>query len=180
MFERWRAKRAMRKLPELADSIAEGATVRVSGSIVAGDDSLIAPDTGRACVAFAVRIWFAGDVGWDALAKKPLVITEVCPFAIRTDDGRQVNVVPAYDSLVLVMPVVSPSQQDRQRWNEFRDRHRLPRVKMFRAERLVEPGAVVVVAGVLTRGVAKAKDQTGFRDSAPIARLSGAISIVAA
>ncbi|MBA3454873.1 MAG: hypothetical protein H0T42_17425 [Deltaproteobacteria bacterium] len=174
LTERWRARYQLSTRPLLSTDSAEGDHVRVTGVVRVLDDTLIAPLSGRTCVAYRARATVhTVRPGTYVLLPKPDSFVLV-PFLI---EGTDHVVLIDGDRAVFDLPLTKLTGSERQQ--RFMTLHgytsQLGVGASFR-EVVVEPGMVVTVAGVLMRDVALAPtvDESTFRAGPPpTLRLSG-------
>ena len=168
-IERRRAHYALRDIPPLMRATADGTIARITGTIVAGQ-TLVAPITGRPCVAYRARVAPRG-----ALANRapfgPLEELQLAPFTI-----DNVHVESANTRFDLPPARLRPSVEQRDRYDAFLYKYRLWRHHTMWGkygpefeEIILEPGARVTVAGLVMHDLAEhIAGEVGFRDGAPV------------
>jgi hypothetical protein len=154
-------------VPVLTESTAEGRVVRVTGTVRALGDLLVAPASGHPCVAFCVRMWIGKleDLfTLELFARTPTMIVESREFALELSSGETVTIDPVGSLLDIELPAATRVKIDRERLEAFRERQILPPGMRFRShECVVEPGAVVTVAGALVRDPQRPDGEIAFR-----------------
>ena len=163
MFERRRAHKRLEAVAPLGASTPDGALARVSGVVRMLDMKLLAPTTGRPCVAFAVRVHEPGrhePGGFDQ--RKPTDYVELVPFAIPHALG-DVRVDSQFAELVL--PEQRTARISERHWADFCDQRALS-PRSTGVERMLEAGAPVTVLGTVTWRAGRPGAETGFREAA--------------
>ena len=145
-----------------------------TGTVRALTEPLVAPSSGRPCVAYCVRMWI-GDVMdifyMELFARVPHTIVESREFALELASGETVRVDPEGSHLELALPGARRLNADRDRVKRFRASHPIPPGTVFRThECVIEPGAVISVAGALVRDPQRPTGEITFRDE-PESRL---------
>ena len=166
--DRLRARWRLRDHAPLGTRSREGDLVFVSGTVHPLDETLVAPLSGKQCVAYRARAKGAaspphkGNTLWR-------VTMQVRPFAIeRDDDGARISVTGDHVHFVL-----APEKLGRhfERESSFLARHAIARSKGNASfnEVLVAVGAKVLVGGtlVLVPPDAPPIGELGFRDPPP-------------
>jgi hypothetical protein len=168
MFQRWLLRRDVLRLPRLTATTVEGRVVRVTGTVRALSDPLIAPCTGRPCVAFGVSLRTTGilDVlNLDAFVTVPPVIVESREFALELNGGELVTIDPVGSLIELGLARAKRLNTDRERLQKFRERHEIPSGASFGShENVIEPGAIICVAGALVRDPQRPDGEIMFRN----------------
>ena len=161
--ERTRARWTMRNHDPLDGDAREGDLVFVSGIVRALDETLVAPLSGRTCVAYRSRAWQP----WAELNRHETM--QLRPFIVESDDGGGPIVVDGDRALFGVHPQpLVPRNPEREA--SFRARHALAKGNNTRfSEVLIELGAHVIVGGtlVLVPREAPPTGELGFRDLPP-------------
>ena len=159
MHERWRARWRLRNHDPLDADARESDLVFVSGMVRPFEETLVAPLSGRTCVAYRSRIGSYGHAE----------TMQLRPFVIERDDGMGRIVVDGDRAMfgVAAQPLV-PRNADREA--SFLARHAMSKNGRVRfSEVLVEVGAQVLVGGTLVY-VPREEPPTGellFRDPGP-------------
>lgn len=174
LTERGRARYQLRKRPPLSADSAEGDHVRVTGIVRVLDGTLIAPLSGRACVAYRARASVHSvRPGTNVLLPKPHSHLLV-PFLLEGPDE-----VVLVDGDHAVFDVPSTKLTSSERKHQFMTLHGYTSQHGAGAgfrEVVIEPGMKVTVVGVVMRDVALAPavDEHTFRSGPPpTIRLSG-------
>lgn len=166
--DRLRARWRLRDHAPLGQRSREGDLVFVSGVVRSLDETLVAPLSGKRCVAYRARAKGPatppqkGNTIWQETM-------QVRPFAIeRDDDGARIAVTGEHMHFVLA-PEKLGGHFDRE--SSFLARHAIARSKGAASfnEVLVEVGAKVLVGGtlVLVPRDAPPTGELGFRDPPP-------------
>jgi hypothetical protein len=156
--ERMRTRWHLRYHAPLDDDSLEGDLVYVSGTVRALDETLVAPLSGRSCVAYRSRARANITMG---VSHETM---QVRPFAIERDDGE--GTIIAFSEVAdFCVPVKRP--RDPVRIRSFLARHAIPNGTL--SEVLVEIGARVHVGGtlVLIPHDEPPTGELGFRDPPP-------------
>jgi len=172
--ERRRARDALRAIPPLSATTADGTLARVTGIATPIEGhTLIAPLTGRACLAHRSRAAARG-----GLLQGIAVIEriELCPFSL-----GEVEIHSANTRLDMPPTPLRPSPAQRDRYDRF-----LYPIGLHRHSRcfggygpefeeiIVTPGLRITVAGLVMLEISdRARGELGFRDRAVRARLVG-------
>ena len=140
----------------------------VTGTVHALAEPLIAPSSGRPCVAYCVRMWIGSMMDifdMDMFVRVPHAIVESREFALELADGETVMIDPMGSQLELGLPAARRLNFDRDRVKRFRASHPMPPGTVFRThECVVEPGAMISVAGALVRDPQRPMGEVTFRD----------------
>jgi len=170
MRERFHARWKLRQHREVVDDAGEGALVKVSGIVQPLDDILVAPLSGRPCVAYRSRVWGATRILPEAAAET----MQLRPFAI--DRGPAEPVIVDGDRAVFSLPYVALTADDRERELSFLARHGMQRQRARFSEVALEVGARITIAGTLVLSPVDEPpvDELGFRDlPPPVLQLGG-------
>ena len=166
LFARWK----VRHHRAVDDDTREGAQVKVTGTVQALDDMLVAPLSGRPCVAYRSRVWGAAhlrpDAGGETMQLRPFVI----------DRGPAESVIVDGDHAVFSLPYVTLAETDRERELSFLARHGMPRQRARFSEVALEIGMQITIAGTLVLSPVDEPpiDELGFRDlPPPVLQLGG-------
>jgi hypothetical protein len=160
MTDRLRTRWHLRYHDPLDDDAAEGDLVYVSGTVCALDETLVAPLTGRTCVAYRSRARANITMG---VSHETM---QVRPFAIERDDGE--GTIVAFSEVAdLRVPSQRLVPRNPSRVASFLARHALSNAVV--SELLVELGARVYVGGtlVLVPPDEPPTGERGFRDPPP-------------
>jgi hypothetical protein len=157
MTDRLRTRWHLRFHAPLDDDADEGDLVYVAGTVRALDETLVAPLTGRSCVAYRSRA--RGIAGWQET-------TQLRAFTIERDDGEG-TIVAFSEAADLRVPPQRLVPRDPVRIRSFLARHALASASV--SEVLVEIGARVYVGGtlVLLPPDGPPTGELGFRDPPP-------------
>jgi hypothetical protein len=120
------------------------------------DDTLVAPRSGRRCVAYGVHLHPPETMDPDDAGIAELDDVELRPFVLECDLG---HVVVVGEAAELALPYVHvPAERvDEERWLAFCAHRGLsPRARV--TEAILEPGATVVVVGVVQYRAAPGRD----------------------
>jgi hypothetical protein len=151
----------LRHHDSLDDDSREGDLVFVGGTVRALDETLVAPLSGRTCVAYRSSVKSAS-------SKNPAgnrgETMQVRPFAIERDDGSSIAVVGDR----AIFGLAAQKLVDPERQASFLARHAFKGTGSF-SEVLVEVGARVYVGGtlVLVPREEPPTGELGFRDLPP-------------
>jgi hypothetical protein len=158
LHERWRARWDLRNHDPLDLDAREGDLVFVGGIVRPLDETLIAPLSGRACVAYRSRVGGPGSYAGETM--------QLRPFALEQDDGTSIVVDGDRAIFGLAPQPLLPRNPGRER--SFLARHALSAGSRF-TEVAAELGASVVVGGtlVLVPREAPPTQELGFRDPPP-------------
>lgn len=170
--ERRRASRRIRGYAPL-DGARENELVRAVGVVRPLDETLVAPLSGRACVAY--RSWFRES--WIGLIFSPSETAQIRPFVLDLG-GEEIRVDG--DRALFGLAPLARSPRDRDRERSFFAQHALPYAPssavptsgLF-SELALELGARVVVGGTLVlvpRDEPPSEGELGFRDPPPPSR----------
>jgi hypothetical protein len=164
MHERWRARWRLRNHDELDADAREGDLVYVSGVVRPLDETLVAPLSGRPCVAYRSRV-HGYMLGSNTTIKHEQM--QVRPFAIQTEDGE--SIVVDGDSAIFGVGAQKLSPRNPDRESSFRARHAIQGGSARFWEVAVELDAEVIVGGtlVLVPREAPPTGELGFRDPPP-------------
>jgi hypothetical protein len=166
-LERRQARDALRAIALLTPTTAEGVIARVTGTVAVLDGrTLVAPLTGRPCVAHRSRVAPRGALPSGGVLER----VELCPFTI---DGV-VAVESVNTQLDLPRSRLTPSPQQRDRYDAFLavtglQRHD-PEFGKYGPEFeevIVVPGMRITVAGLVTHEIPPIASELGFRDLPP-------------
>lgn len=178
LTERGRARHELARRPALTPNASEGDHVRVTGTVRPLERTLVAPLTGRTCVAYRSRA-SVHSVQPRGVYRSPTSQPDamlLVPFLL--ESGGEYVLVDG-DHALFDVPATRLTAADRERQQEFIVLHG------FRAhdgigagfkEVLIEPGMQVSVVGVVMRDVALAppSEEHTFREGpAPTIRLMG-------
>jgi len=177
ILERVRARRALREKPVLAASSPEGTWVRVTGVVRVADETLVAPLSGVTCVVFRARITAGRNLARRAVRPREQLV--MVPFVL--DRGAEGTVAIEGRHVLLDVPRRNLRKLDRARGNQFALAQGVSLKDAARAiyeETVVEPGAMVSVAGLMMKDPATepapVSTELGFREAPPPAlRLAG-------
>lgn len=160
LSERVRARRFARPCQLLADRLADNTPVIARGVVAALDETLVAPLSGRPCVAYRARVW-ARSLGGGARGFGETV--QVRPFLLDLGDEE---IVIAGDDAVYGLPRTPLPPGDVERRWSFAARHALGHERARFTEIAIEVGARIQVAGtlVLVPRDEPPHDERGFRD----------------
>jgi hypothetical protein len=173
-LERYRARRQLNETPPLEATTPEGTSARVTGTVRALDEKLVAPLCGRECVVFRARVQTHGS-GPTTREETFAIVT----FAVDRDDGERV-VIDADAAVLAIKPATEPRRTlaIHMRRRHFALMHGIALDESTRfSEVLVEPGSRVSITGLVMKEPATAPEiggERGFRDApAPMLRLAG-------
>lgn len=163
LHERWRARWRLRDHDELDADAWEGDLVSVAGIVRPLDETLIAPLSGRACVAYRSRV-HGMSLGGTSVKHE---VMQVRPFAIEREDGARIVVDGDCVIFGVVKQSLSPRNPDRE--SSFRARHAIQPASARFSEVVIELGIDVLVGGtlVLVPREAPPTEELGFRDQPP-------------
>ena len=158
--ERARARWRLRRHDELDGDAREGDLVYVGGVVRGLDETLVAPLSGRTCVAYRSRVKSSTKNASGSRGET----MQLRPFAIERDDGSRIEVIGDR----AIFGVGAQKLTDRDRQVSFLARHALKGAGRF-SEVAVELGARVFVGGtlVLVPRDAPPTVELGFRDPPP-------------
>lgn len=164
LHERWRARWRLRGYADLDADPREYTRVRATGIVRALDDTLIAPLSGRECVAYRSRVRSAGRDH----AFVPRESMQIRPFVIDLGDEE---IVVDGERAIFGLPPVKLVPRNAMREEIFRARHALPGGAGF-TEVALELGARVAVGGTLVfvPRDEPADHELGFRDPPPLSQ----------
>lgn len=163
MFERRRARKRIVAEPALAADTADGCLVHVTGIVRHLEMVLRSPTTGRAVVAYSVRVHEPSrhePGGFEPNA--PFDCVELVPFAVENEVLGRVVIDSQFAELVL--PEHRAEKLHDRYWTDFCDERRLS-PSSTGIERPLLAGANATVLGTLQRRVAKPGGDAGFRDA---------------
>jgi hypothetical protein len=150
---RTRALRSLRWTHRVAlGELSEGQRARVVGVARALGETMIAPLSGRECVAFDIRAKAAIGVPRQAIYHATMVEQGGAPFVIEDDSGRVL--VDSRDAqIVLALDAEQSAGETSARANAFCERHGvvLSHGRLRYSEGVVEVGAKVAVLGEVLR-----------------------------
>lgn len=169
--ERWRARWQLRRCLALGDA-RESDRVCAAGIVRLLDETLVAPLSGRTCVAYRSRVW----PGWHTGAPFSAETMQLRPFVLDLGDEE---IIVAGDHAIFGLPPLELAPRDLEREASFIARHALAvqhglfgrsasRARF--AEVALEPGARVAVGGTLVlvpRDEPPTDNERGFRDPPP-------------
>lgn len=178
LTERGRVRHEIAKRPALTPNAAEGDHVRVTGTVRTFERALVAPLTGRTCVAYrsraSVRSAQPRGVYRSPMSQPDAML--LVPFMLESGGD---HVLVDGDHALFDVPATRLTAADRARQQQFIVLHGFRSLDGFGAgfkEVLIEPGMQVSVVGVLMRDVALAppSEEGMFREGpAPTIRLTG-------
>ena len=162
--ERWRARRRLRRYAPFDDEARENQLVAAVGIVRPLDETLVAPLSGRACVAYRSR------VRTHVLPSRETM--QVRPFLLDLGDEE---IVVEGERAIFGLPPIRMSPPDPERERSFLARHALvgaspPTWSALRfSEVALELGARVLVGGtlVLVPRDEPPEGELGFRDPPP-------------
>jgi hypothetical protein len=163
MFARRRAKKRIADEPELVAETPDGCVVHVTGVVRSLEIVLRSPTTGRAVVAYAVRVSEPSrhePGGFDQ--NVPFDCVELVPFAIEHATLGRVVIDSQFADLVL--PEHRVERMHDRYWTDFCDERRLS-PSSGGVERPLLAGANATVLGTLQRRSTKPGGDAGFRDA---------------
>jgi hypothetical protein len=175
ILERRRARRELREKPALVAASREGTWVRVTGVVRVDEQTLEAPLSGVTCVVFRARITAGRHLA--RRAARPTQQLAMVPFVL--DRGAEGAVSIEGEHALLDLPPRDLRKADRARRDRFALAQGVSLKEAARAiyeETVVEPGAVIAVAGMVMKDPVTAPPtaELGFRDAPPPAlRLAG-------
>ena len=163
MFERRRARKRMKEAESLSASTPDGTLVRVTGTVRKLDMHLLAPTTGRPCVAFSIRVYEPsqhepGGMGQSA----PFDYVELVPFAIENEELGRVVIDSQFADLLV--PEHRAERLSDQHWTDFCDARALS-PSSTGTERPIMNGDIVTVLGTSARRATPPGKEAGFRES---------------
>ncbi|MEJ7603242.1 MAG: hypothetical protein WKG01_35470 [Kofleriaceae bacterium] len=161
IYARWKLRHHADLDTDLVPEPREGSPVRVTGVVQSLDDLLIAPLSGKPCVAYRSRVWAA--LRHAASAET----MQLRPFVL--DCGNADSVIVDGDHAVFSLPYVALVDADRDREHSFLARHGLQRQRARFSEVALEIGMTVTIAGTLVLSPVDEPpvDELGFRDLPP-------------
>lgn len=166
IYARWR----VRHHRGVDDDTREGEQVKVTGVVQALDDMLVAPLSGRPCVAYRSRVWGATQIRPEAAGET----MQLRPFVI--DRGTAESVIVDGDHALFSLPYVTLGPEDRDRQLSFLARHAMQRQRARFSEVALEVGMTITIAGTLVLSPVDEPplDELGFRDlPPPVLQLGG-------
>ena len=142
--------------------------MRATGTVRGADEPLIAPWSGRPCVAFCVRMWI-GDfddlVTMELFARTPHTIVEGGDITLETASGEVVTIDRAGSHLDLALPAARRLTKVRERMKAFLARYPAPPGRVYRThECIVAAGDVITAVGALVRDPQRPAGEITFRD----------------
>ena len=169
--ERWRARWQLRRCLTLGDA-RESDRVCAAGIVRLLDEALVAPLSGRTCVAYRSRVW----PGWHTGAPFSAETMQLRPFALDLGDEE---IIVAGDHAIFGLLPLELAPRNPEREASFVARHALAvqhglfgrsasRARF--AEVALEPGAQVAVGGTLVlvpRDEPPTDTERGFREPPP-------------
>lgn len=168
VFRRLAIRRVVQRLPALTERSVEGSVIRATGTVRAARVPLIAPWSGRPCVAFCVRMWIGEmmDVlDMELFARTPHTLVEAGDLELELRSGEIVTIDRAGSHLDLALPRAKRSSRDRERMKQFLARHPVPPGRVFRThECIVAAGDVITAAGALVRDPQRPAGEIAFRN----------------
>jgi hypothetical protein len=170
-FERWRARRALRKFQPLVPGSPEGLGIYVTGHVRVLHETVIAPLSGIECVIARTAVRGTGRFknmysrGWT----ESLLIK---PFVVELREGMRAIVDGSH--VVLGVPRLELPSITTERKEAFLAREALRWPASFH-ETVLVAGALVTVAGVLMRDIEyqPPRDERAFREPLAGVRLLG-------
>lgn len=175
LHERWRSRWRLRDHAELDDRARDGDLVHVTGIVRRLEETLVAPLSGRPCVAYRSRVSTSAP-GTGATAPNVSTAgsrgetTQLRPFVL--DLGTAGTVVVDGDHALFGLPPLKlvPRQPDREA--SFLARHALGKGRANFSEVALQIGAQVTVGGtlMLVPREVPPTGELGFRDPIPPAR----------
>ena len=166
IYARWR----VRHHHDVIDDAREGEQVKVTGIVQALDDMLVAPLSGRPCVAYRSRVWGATQIRPEAAGET----MQLRPFVI--DRGAAESVIVDSEHALFSLPYVTLGLEDRDRQLSFLARHGMQRQRARFSEVALEVGMTITIAGTLVLSPVDEPplDELGFRDlPPPVLQLGG-------
>jgi hypothetical protein len=177
--DRHRSRREITRRPALGPSSVEGDHVRVVGTVRALDQTLIAPISGRTCVAYLASAMVDG--GQPRADRGPVnhrpASSQCVPFLVDTG-GPEVVLVDG-ECARFDVPTIKLTPADADRKVQFLASHGFPAAEAREAgftEIVIEPGMTIAVVGVMMRDVAHAppSGEVAFRGGpSPTIRITG-------
>lgn len=164
-FERWRARRALRRFAPLEPSSPEGAAVRISGVVRVHDETVTAPLSGIEGVIVRTSVRGASRFkGNNPGANHNLLVCK--PFVVEVDEQSRAIVDGGH--VVLGIPRVDIAAVGIDRKEAYLARTALRWPAAFH-ETVLVPGAHITVGGVLMRDVEyqPPTDERVFREQLP-------------
>ena len=179
-LDRRPARRALASAPPLAPTSAEGTFVCVTGIVRAGDATITAPLSARPCVVARARFRMK-EGGFFGIGTHPYVTFAMVPFFVEVPLVGRIRVESRYASLDMRPRKMSkrrsaPGSRERMLADHLVTES--ARNSPSFDETIVEPGALVAVAGILMKNVPLQPDtaEKGYRDSvAPTFVLQGTV-----
>jgi hypothetical protein len=150
--------RRVAKLAPLTPDAADGEARRITGTVRLLDDLLRAPYSGRVCVAYGIRLF--GRVGTaepgGAGGSGPFETVELRKFAIgETRIDSQFALIDLPYERVHGAPSAA--------WDAFCDERHVSTTSRA-DEAVVQPGAEIMLAGIVERRVTTPRAESGYRD----------------
>ena len=181
VLERRRARKELLSRPVLGTETDEGTVVRVTGVVRVGDETLVAPISGRTCVVYRSRVMSAG--GFVRRAFKPRESFAMVPFTLERDgDGVAVAIEGRHALLDVPNAKLPPprTSEERERRVSFLALHgiRAGAGGVFE-EVLIEAGMRITIAGLMMKDISAIppEGEAGYREEAPASlRLAGDIA----
>lgn len=179
LTERGRARHELARRPALTPSASEGDHVRVTGTVQTFERTLVAPLTGRTCVAYRSRATVHSVQTPGQANRTPMVQPDVMllvPFLLESGGD---HVLVDGDHALFDVSATRLTAADSERQQQFIVQHGFRSNDGIAAgfkEVLIEPGMRVSVVGVAMRDVALAtpSEESMFREGpAPTIRLTG-------
>jgi hypothetical protein len=144
LSDRWRVWRTLRRCTELSDSSLENAPVRARGIVQPLGESLVAPLSGRMCVAYRSRAWPLGSPNPVDGALQEVV--QVRPFVLDRGDEK---ILVDGDYALFRLPLVKLSPRNLERETTFLVRQGARTRSGWFGEAVLEVGSHITVAGTL-------------------------------
>jgi hypothetical protein len=168
MFDHFRWKRRVAGIAPLTPDAADGELRHTTGVVRAGESTLVAPASGRPCVAFAVHIHepnqreATGSLGAGLGA---FACVDVSAFAIECEQGI-LRVESQFAELHVAQERFKNDQLDGDRWLAFcEDKHASPRSTA--SEAIIAPGQRITLVGIVQRRPDRPRaSELGYRDEA--------------
>ncbi|MDQ3369805.1 MAG: hypothetical protein M3680_30675 [Myxococcota bacterium] len=165
LHERWRARWQLRHHRELDASSREGDLVHVTGYVRGLEETLVAPLSGRPCVAYRSRVWLTLQQAKDDRGGSGETM-QIRPFVI--DRAGADSVVVVGEHVVFGLPPVRLVPRNADREDSFLARHAIKGTARF-SEIALLVGMHVQIGGtlMLVPREVPAAGELGFRDPPP-------------
>jgi hypothetical protein len=157
-----------RTIARLDASAADGEQRAVRGIVRVLDDVVHAPRSGRACVAFSVRIVELLNRDGGGMGG-PYTASDACPFEIELQSGGNILVDSAFVDIQLPL---QPVHDEADTWTAYCDERGLS----YRAlvdEAIVMAGATVTAVGAVERRAVPPGPEDGYREARHVLALVG-------